>query len=143
MAIVAIASPSLTHKGVSGFTELRASAVLTTGYVASDSYPCGPFSSVVFDLDFTIGSLTSLEVKVQYSTDGGTTWRDVLVVETPSSGVSSTVVHVLQMAATTGGSVTVDTTAFELVRLAAKGTGTVTGSLLAIGAAGGKVAMLR
>lgn len=141
MAIVAIASTSITpHKGVSGYSTLRDAAELTTSYVATDEFPCAQFDVVVFDLDFTIGLLTSLEVKYQYSTDGGTTWRDIYVLGAATAGVAVASVRVDQFTATAAGAAPpLSTIGYELVRAMVKGTGTVTSSSLTVAAAGGKI----
>lgn len=141
MATVAIASPSITpHKGVSGYSTLRASAALTTSYVATDAFPCAQFDVVVFDLNFTIGSLTSMEVKYQYSTDGGTTWRDIYALGAATAGVAVASIRVDQFTATAAGAPPpISTVGYELVRAMVKGTGTVTGNTLVVQAAGGKI----
>ncbi len=118
------------------FVEIRASAVLTAAYVAaaSDLNVAGK-KKLVIDFDFTIGSLTSVEIKLQYSPDGGTTWIDVRQTGAYTAGVQEPVPDIVTLTATAVGAQVWNVEVFNLIRVLADGTGTVTSSLLALRAA--------
>jgi len=119
------------------FKDVRASAVLTTGYVAGtvlDYSNVNPsqYNQLVILWSFTIGSLTSGELKVEFSHDGTTYYQ-----ETFSSVSSGTSTESLGEHTQTG------TGNYRLaiplkdnyVKISVKGTGTVTSSLCAVSAA--------
>lgn len=119
---------------------LRSSAVLTGSYVAATVLgPQGVGSKadpaentkLVLLLDFTIGSLTSAEVKVEFSDDGTTYYQETNA--SVSSGTTTLTNNVYTMTATGKYVVSLDLTA-RYVKVSAKGTGTVTSSLLTIDA---------
>lgn len=116
--------------------DVRDAAVLTTGYVAGTVI--GPLTSggnPVFAnqlnllVDFTIGSLTTAEIKVEYSNDGTNYYQETF--ESISSGTSTITQGIYQMSAT-GKYVISIPIKFPYIKISSKGTGTVTGSSLAI-----------
>ena len=131
--------------------EIRPAAILTNAYVIAATFGDQNWSSsdganpseaqvnnesteLVLDFTYTKGSLTSCSIKIEFSTDG-TTWFQEQS-ETTSAGVStvSDRTHLLTGAATARkGSITISMT-HPMVRVSAIGTGTVTGSSLALSA---------
>ena len=98
---------------------VRASLVLTTAYVATTGVPMTVYGKIGIFFDFTIGSLTSMEAKVQLSdvdSPGASDWYDLLDNDgtalfywTPEPIITA-----------------------KQARVMVKGTGTVTSSLLAV-----------
>ena len=112
---------------------IRSSAVLTTSYVAGTSLvDCEKYTHVVLYVNFTIGSLTSLELKVEYSNDGGTT----LFQETARSISASTITetNVIHQFTATGKYRVVIPVQGHTIKVSVKGTGTVTSSAVAVDA---------
>ena len=119
---------------------LRSSAVLTGSYVAATVWgPSGGNTAVdpsehntlLLNLAFTIGSLDSLELKIEFSDDGTTYYQEV--EETISNGTGSDTPLVHQFDAS-GNSQLAVAIATRYIKVSVKGTGTVTSSLLAIDA---------
>jgi len=117
---------------------VRAAAILTNSYV--NGTVIGPVgNSTAFDpqeqnqliiyVTLTLGSLTSASIRVEFSDDGTTYYRET--EETIASGTATTTVLVHTMAAT-------DNFRFAIpiqdknIRISAIGTGTVTSSSMAI-----------
>ncbi len=120
-------------------TVLRAAAILTTSYVASDAAQIGNSSRVSLDIDFTLASLTSLELMVDLSSGG--VWRPYSVVKATNGAVAMYPATFTFLPAdwgttATGTSILLDVAA-EKIRVRAKGTGTLTASSLTITAAEG------
>lgn len=110
---------------------IRTAAILTTGYVAGTVLKeCSGYDQLTLYVDFTIGSLTDLQVKVEFSVDGGTTYAQ----ETFSS-ISTTTdtlsIGIHKMAATGVYVINVPVQG-DWIKVSAIGTGTVTSSSLAI-----------
>lgn len=107
----------------------RAAAILTNGYVTADAVDVRSNSQVIFFITFTKGSLTDLDLKVEFSPDN-TTW----VQETGSllSGDTSTETNIVHTYSATGSYRLPIEVAAEYIRISAIGNGTVTGSSLAI-----------
>lgn len=125
--------------------EIRAAAILTTSYVAatvigaSDSSISGTTSVgvrehnyLLLDVDFTIGSLTDLRIKVEGADTENGTYRQLTTLTT-SGAVSTVNADELKYTAT-GNYATIITIAHPFIRVSAKGTGTVTSSSLTINA---------
>lgn len=112
---------------------IRSAAILTGSYVASDSFDVGKFDLIELHIDFTIGSLDSMELALEKSLDGGTTWRSDtnLVINTEDV---DTYTSYLQFSATTSCFVRVPASGGKY-RVKAKGTGTATDSSLAVAVA--------
>lgn len=119
---------------------LRSSAVLTGSYVAGTVLgPQGVGTAadpvennqLVLYVSFTIGSLTSAELKVEFSNDGTTYYQET--ESTVSSGTSTD--KVLEHTLTATGNYRIAMPlADRYVKVSVKGTGTVTSSLMAVDA---------
>lgn len=119
---------------------LRSSAVLTNSYVAGTVLgPQGLGTSidpvennqVTLYIAFTIGSLTSAEVKVEFSNDGTTYYQETSSSVASGTSTDSLVTHTYSA---TGNYRIVIPIADRYIKVSAKGTGTVTSSLMAIDA---------
>jgi hypothetical protein len=66
---------------------IRTAAILTGALVASDSFEAGTADYMRLIVDFTIGSLTTLGLRIEHSLDNGTTWAVIpnLVVGTTNA----------------------------------------------------------
>jgi hypothetical protein len=107
----------------------RASAVLTTAEVAATVIDLNDMSPAGLALwfDFTIGSLTNVILRVYVATDlAPTTWIPLLDVP------AGTAVAATLTASATGAIALPPAPGFKWMRVTAQGTGTVTGSLLAL-----------
>jgi hypothetical protein len=123
------------------FVNLRPAAILTNSYVAATKVDApgnnggvqpNKFNTIIFYIDFTIGSLTDVQLKVEFSHDG-TNWFQ----ETFSniSGATDTMSLGVHKIAATGKYILILTqVAAQNVRISAIGTGTVTASSLSIDA---------
>tara|TARA_R110002167_G_scaffold51504_2_gene149029 strand:+ start:3980 stop:4405 length:426 start_codon:yes stop_codon:yes gene_type:complete len=128
---------------------IRAAAILTGSYVASSVIglqgSTGSTSlrenvaeqgQLQLYTDFTKGSLTSLELKIEFSADG-TNWYQETTISV--SGGTQTVT-VSEYTTTAGGSFRLEVPIKDkYIRVSAKGTGTVTSSELTIKAITGLV----
>lgn len=119
-----------TSKAISNYA-VRSSAILTDAYVAGTviSNATTARTLTVF-LDFTKGSLTTLEVKVEQSIDDSSYFQDTWSSD-PTAGVITNSVVVHQFDATGKYNFTVPALANH-IKISVKGTGTVTNSLLAV-----------
>lgn len=116
---------------------VRSSAVLTTSYVAGTVLEeIHNYNQLVLLVDFTIGSLTSVELKVEYSYDGTTYVQDS---NSAVSGGTTTVTSNEYTKTTTGGFIVKLPILYRYARVSVKGTGTVTSSLCAVTALLGNV----
>lgn len=121
--------------------DIRASAVLTNSYVAgtvlnySNANPALRNQLNIY-VSFTIGSLTTAQVKVEYSHDGTTYYQDTF--EAISSGTSTMSLGEYSFAATGNYVISIPVKS-SYIKISAKGTGTVTDSLMAIQAVVGVV----
>lgn len=120
---------------------IRSAAILTGSYVAGTMI--SPFNvnpalrnqmNVLFS--FTIGSLTSAEIKIEYSHDNVTYFQDTF--ESIAAGTSTLTLGNYTFSAT-GNYVLSLPIKFSYIRISAKGTGTVTSSSLTIDAVIGTV----
>ncbi len=109
---------------------VRTAGILTTSYVAGTVLEdLQSQDKLVLLVDFTKDSLTTAEVKVEYSTDN-TNWFQESA-KTNSSGTISEALALHQFSADGKYYVPLDMKA-RYARVSAKGTGTVTGSSMAI-----------
>lgn len=125
-------------------TAVRASAVLTTSYVASTKVDVGNANQVAVYLDFTKGSLTTAELKFQFTykdnpatAANSTDWFDYAISNTAVGTTSgdeflSPLRSFVQQLDTTCTKVFFIPVKGRKFRVLAKGTGTVTSSLLAL-----------
>lgn len=112
---------------------VRAAAILTNSYVAGTVIENDHLEDeVIILLDFTIGSLTSAEVKVEFSPDNTNWYQEAKGAY--SNGVTTEKQNEHSIAAT--GKYRLDPIKIKdrYIRVSAKGTGTVTSSSLTISA---------
>lgn len=116
---------------------VRAAAILTNGYVAGTKIGIGEttdlniegMNQLVLLCDFTIGSLTDAQIKVEFSHDGTTYYQETF--QSVSAGVATETIGVHKLAAT--GLYRIPITIMDRhIRISSIGTGTVTSSSLAI-----------
>lgn len=121
---------------------VRASAVLTGSYVAGTVVELNPnVNQAMVLVNFTKGSLDSLEVKVEFSPDNSTFFQESYEASASSTSNISTVViepKVYQMAAT--GKLRIPIPIKDrYVKISVKGTGTVDNSACAVDIVSDKV----
>lgn len=125
------------------YRNVRSAAILTNSYVAGTvfgaedaggDYPHNGNQLIVY-IDFTIGSLTSLQVKVEFSHDNSTFYQESF---SSISGATDTVSLGEHSFAGTGKYRLAIPIKDKYIKISAKGTGTVTGSSCAINAAYGR-----
>ena len=117
---------------------LRAAAILadTNDEVSSDTAAVIGYDFIVLRLAFTIGSLTSVSIKV-YGYDG-TAWTQTGYKAAQGSGVSVITPDTLSLAATqTIALPPISCLGFQKIKVTATRVGTVTGSSLAVTATAG------
>ena len=123
---------------------VRSAAILTNSYVAGNVIGSDVGkreivrgnNQLVLLVDFTKGSLTSAEIKIEYS-DDGTNWYQEAFGNL--SGSTDTVVVGEHSIAATGAYAIPVSVKSSLIRVSAKGTGTVTSSSMTIKALIGNV----
>ena len=110
---------------------IRAAAILTGSYVAGTTIQnAHNYNQLTIEVDYTQGSLTSLEIKVEFSRDGVTFFQDINI--SPSSGVNTIIPSSYTYtgaAAKFSIDLAINT---NFIKVSAKGTGTATSSSLAI-----------
>ena len=117
---------------------VREAAILTNSYVAGEVVHSTPdMNQLIIELDFTKGSLTSLELKVEFSQEeDGDYYQETAKSTTGGVETDTLVIHQIT-----------DTGKYRLaipimdhyIKISAKSTGTVTGSSLAVNAKIGQV----
>lgn len=116
------------------FKTVRAAAILTNGYVAGtvlgiDELQPKLHNQLVIYVDFTIGSLTSASVKVEFSDDNSDYYQETF--GSIAAGVETDTVGVHTLSAT--GKYRIPIPCKDgFVKISAIGTGTVTSSSMAI-----------
>jgi len=118
---------------------IRESLILTTSYVAgtilgaetSDPTDVTAYNQLILKVRLTIGSLTTAEVKVEFSADNVTYDREI--TETVSGGTITCAAAERTFGATGNFEIPIPISA-RYIKVSAKGTGTVTDSLMAISA---------
>ena len=123
------------------FFNVRASAVLTTSYVAGNiiSYKnANPSKAnqLIIYADFTIGSLTDAQLKVEFSHDGTAYYQESFSSISSTTDTLSLGVH--KMAGTGKFRIAIPIKD-NYIKISAIGTGTVTNSLLTLDAIIGTV----
>lgn len=119
---------------------VRSSAILTTSYVAhtinldSDAYDLKTINQLILLVDFTKGSLTTAEFKIEFSPNGTDWYQEV--AESTSAGVITETLVERQISATGKYRIPV-AIKDRYVRVSVKGTGTVTNSLMSVSAVTG------
>jgi len=121
---------------------LRASAVLTNAYVTypinetlSDGttgiFDCSGFNQLLVYTNFTIGSLTSASIKVEFSADNVTWYQETLLAISGGTSTDSLGVHLYGASGNYRLALPV---ADRYIRVSITGTGTVTNSLAVLDA---------
>lgn len=119
---------------------VRTAAILTDSYVAgtilgekggSPSGDAIEFTQLILYISFTKGSLTTAEVKIEFSEDGTTYYQETFTSE--SGGTSTDTAGVHSFGATGNFRIPVPIND-KYIKVSAKGTGTVTNSSMAIDA---------
>ena len=113
------------------YKSVRSAAILTNAYVAGTVLEnCQNYNSLSLNIAFTKGSLTDAQIKIEVSADGTNYYQ--LLADSVSAGVNSVAGLVYKLTANTSGSTTPLAVASKYIKISAIGTGTVTGSSLAI-----------
>ena len=121
---------------------VRAAAILTGSYVAGTviNLAESAFNQLIINSSFTIGSLTSAEIKVEFSKDGTTYYQESVGDTTTTAGTDLVKVLEHSISATGNYRLAIPILPGETyIKISAKGTGTVTSSSLAINATLGNV----
>lgn len=109
---------------------IRSAAILTGSYVAGTTLEdLQSQDKLVLLVDFTKGSLTTAEIKIEYSHDGSN-WFQESAKSTSGGTVTETLVE-HQLSASGKYNIPLDMKA-RYAKVSAKGSGTATGSSLAI-----------
>ena len=110
---------------------VRSASTLTTSYVAGTIVgDASEYNTLAIEVDFTKGSLTSMEMKVEVSNDGTNYYQQV--AESTSSG-TVTVNQAERTWDTTGKyAFIIHPVRAKYIKISVKGTGTVTGSSCAV-----------
>lgn len=117
--------------------EIRPAAILTTSYVAGTIIDNAfNYNSLQLFISFTIGSLTDAQIKVEFSLDGTTYFQHSY--DSVAAGVNTITPGVIKLAATGKPIYTLPINT-KYVKVSSIGTGTVTGSSLAITAVMGRI----
>lgn len=123
------------------YVNIRAAAILTNAYVAGTPIDVNGvnggvqlqrFNTVILQLDFTLGSLTDCQVKVEFSHDGTNWYQETF--SAISAGVDTLTLGVHKMSLTGKYIIILTGVAAQNMRVSAIGTGTVTASSLKIDA---------
>jgi hypothetical protein len=87
-AALGLLLPSVAAAGVpvsiTGYTTVRSAAILTSSYVGTTAILMGGSNSLLCHVSMTLGSLTTIEVKAQYSDVAATTWYDEQERQSPT-----------------------------------------------------------
>lgn len=112
---------------------IRAAAILTNSYVSGTVIgPVEKFNQLLLFVTFTLGSLTSLELKIEFSNDNSTWFQEVTEAV---SGATITNNLAERTTTVTGNRLIPIAVKAPYIKVSAKGTGTVTSSSLTIDAA--------
>ena len=111
---------------------VRAAAILTGSYVAgTDIDIVNDQNQLVINIDFTVGSLTSAEVKVEFSHDGITWYQETFGSISAGTDTLSLGEHAISATGLYRLPVQIKD---NHIRVSVKGTGTVTGSSMTVDA---------
>lgn len=118
----------------------RDAAIVTTSYVtaaasnpedADDAVDIYGYNQLVLYVPITIGSLDSVEIKIELSPDNGSNWFQETTDASPSSGAIVESVVIRQFTASGNYRIPIPISD-RRVRVSVKGTGTVTGSSVGV-----------
>lgn len=116
---------------------IRAAAILTNSYVAATVISdTEKYNQLVLGIYFTKGSLTTLEIKIEFSLDGTTYLQETFASISDGTELNALGEH--QIGAT-GNYTLLIPIKYPFIKISAKGTGTVTDSVLSIDAALGVI----
>ncbi len=115
---------------------VRTAAILTNAYVAGTVLDTYLQNQLVLLINFTKGSLTSAEIKLEFSYDGTNYFQETSRSISAGTSTESPLVHSY---AASNAYVLDIPIMYHYVKVSAIGTGTVTGSSLTIGALVGTV----
>ena len=116
---------------------VRASLILTTGYVAGTVIEnVMDANQLIIYVDFTKGSLTTAEIKVEFSSDNTNFYQESSSSVTTGTDTNTLLEH--QIGATGKYRIAIPIKD-RYVKISVKGTGTVTNSLIAVRAIIGTV----
>lgn len=122
---------------------IRSAAILTGSYVAGTIIGPSEASQEIFQhsqleilVQFTIGSLTTAEIKVEFSNDGTTYYRETYdSIGTPSGGSVTLTENMIERALGASGNYRMAIPILDrYIKISVKGTGTVTSSSMTINA---------
>ncbi len=119
----------VTTQNCSEIQTLRSAAILTTSYVAATVLDTALQNQVIFLISFTKGSLTTAEVKVEFSYDDITYFQETSRLISGSTSADTALEHSYNA---TGNFVLDLPIMYRYVKISAKGTGTVTNSSMTI-----------
>lgn len=108
--------------------EVRAAAVLTGSYVASNHMDISRFREAIVFFDVTQGSLTSVEYRIEQSFDNGSTWFKIGAESITLSTIEEGQPDYQRTLAADEKWYKVFPAIGEHIRVQIKGTGTATGS---------------
>lgn len=108
---------------------IRSAAILTGSYVAGTVIDTHLMNQLILYVDFTKGSLTTAELKIEFSPDGTNYYQET--VSAISSGVSTDDVLVHQYDGDGAYRIPLEIND-RYVKVSVKGTGTVTSSSMAV-----------
>lgn len=119
------------------FHDVRAAAITTNSYVPGTVIEdCGGLNQLVVYVDFTKGSLTSMQIKVEFSHDNSDWYQQT--TDTISVGTNDHALEEHNFTATGKYRLAIPLKD-EYVRISTKGTGTVTDSSVKVKATTGQV----
>lgn len=125
-----------TFQDFSAVQTVRSAAILTGSYVSGEVLDSGLRNQLVLIISFTKGSLTSAEIKLEFSYDGTNYFQETSRSVSGGTSTDSLLVHTY----TADGSYILDLPLmYRYIKVSAKGTGTTTGSSMAISAVIGTV----
>ena len=116
----------------SGDATLQTATTLASTYTATTNHVLAKgYSEVVFKFVYTKGDETTLQIRPEGSSDGGTTWYPLAYKAPQATGVSELTADIMQITGTlTVASPPMDRLGHALVRCSVKATGgTPTGTL--------------
>lgn len=109
---------------------VRSSAVLTGSYVAGTVLTdIHLYNQLILEINFTIGSLTSAEVKIEFSRDNSTFIQETF--QSIAAGTATETLGIHQISATGVYTIAIPIK-YRYAKISVKGTGTVTSSLMDI-----------
>lgn len=121
----------IDHKRVS----IRSDAILTTSYVAGTvikpSDHADQFNQLIIYVAFTLGSLTTAEVKVDFSNDNSTFYQETFSAVVAGKSTDTVGEHSFDSTGNFRLAIPINDT---YIKISAKGTGTVTSSTMQVDA---------